>query len=147
MADEEPDSDDDDEGDGREWFHLAQFQRPELAKEHDGMMYQSEIGAEGQSIDKSEENVVSLVRHSADEWFAAVAVQAWFRGRQGRKKFNCEREILRRRRSMRQDDVFNRVNAGVKKEKKKRKKKEKKDREREKKREGKMGRKHALRDL
>ena len=149
QAEEDPDSDadDDDDDGGGKWFHLEQFQRPEVAKEHDGLLYQSDISREGVPSGRSEEHiVVQTQRHSADEWFAAVVVQAWFRGRAGRIKFNSEKEIMIRRRSMREDDVFNRVNANVKKEKKKKKKKAK-EKEKKIKREGKMGRKHALRDL
>ena len=139
----------DDEEVATEWFHLQQFQR-NMPLEHDGKRYESDIPIDkdiegGDSLETSRVAVQATdhkqtQRFTADEWFACVAMQAWFRGSRGRKKVH---RIRKKRQSMMERLQMDDIGALVsgKKEKKKKRKKEKK------KREGGMGRKHKLENL
>jgi hypothetical protein len=101
-------------GDDAQWFHLKQFQRNNDL-ENDGKMYVSDIAAEGDEaglkdseLDDEDDIVgrstqlkrgVSAHKFTADEWFAAVVMQAWFRGSRGRMRFAQKKERRNRRRA------------------------------------------------
>jgi len=157
LANEGNEDEDEDELEGREtqWFHLQQFQR-NMPLEHDGKRYESDIPVDGEAaVDEGKEEGKSRVtvaavdhkhteRFTADEWFACVAMQAWFRGSRGRKRVESIKEKRRSLKEMAQErwgDVGTLVH-GAKKKKKKKKNRE----ERKHKREGGMGRKYNLRD-
>ncbi|GMH69806.1 hypothetical protein TrST_g4693 [Triparma strigata] len=154
AAEENPDDDSDADSDadgGPEWFHLQQFQR-NLAPEQDPTkMYRSEISMQDSEREtfpgdvEVVDNSLQLHQHTADEWFGAVVLQAWFRGSRGRMKFEKEKDAMIRRRNFQNNkaitDTMKEVKRKKKKEKKEKKKKSSRDREG-----GSKGRKYTLKN-
>lgn len=141
-AKEDEEEDEGEEGGSTQWFHLAQFQR-NVPLEHDGKQYASEIDAAAD--DKKNEstsniNVVVEVdnRFTADEWFAAVVMQAVFRGRKGRVRA----KVLKERKKISLSQVGLELVDGRGGKKSKRKKK--KDKDKVKRQGGSGGRKYNL---
>ena len=92
-----------DGGGDAQWFHLKQFQQAG-DMEHDGKMYVSDMnddvgGTHGGKKASEIEDLNDIVgrntqlhrapsfKFTADEWFAAVIMQAWFRGSKGRMRY------------------------------------------------------------
>ena len=89
-----------------QWFHLKQFQRKDDL-EHDGKMYMSDMvddggtGVTSSEVDDTDDIVGRRVQlhknpptnFTADEWFAAVIFQAWFRGSRTRMRAQAKKEL------------------------------------------------------
>jgi hypothetical protein len=105
-------------GEDVQWFHLKQFQRVEDL-EHDGKLYMSDMNADpndSRGMDKDDvENKDDVIgrktqlsrqpsnKFTADEWFGAVVMQAWFRGSRGRMRAKRKKEQMEKKRDKRRE--------------------------------------------